>query len=122
MEYASKFPDTPEGLIAKEMALLLINDSIKHPVSGVKMVGAYEELEVFDDDTLNRARLEIVLEMASDGAAARHQAFQQACSNTHDSSPLIGLASYANDENDKQQVMTAAVEVSFCILPPFHIY
>lgn len=118
VENASNDPDTPEGAIAKEMALLISNDAFKYPNPGTKVIGFSRPLEVFDDDALNGARLEIALEMPSDGSEERQRSFEQAWTKIHDSSPLQGLSSYADDENERKQLLIRAFDVSVCI-PPF---
>lgn len=122
VENASKVSDTPEGAIAKEMALLITNDAFKYPSPGTKVIGSSRPLEVFDDDSLNRARLEIALEMPSDGGEERQRSFVEAWTKIHDSSPLPGLASYVDDENEKQKVLTRAFDVSLCKLPLSHSF
>lgn len=119
LKNASSVPDTPEGAIAKEMALLIINDAFKYPNPGTKVIGSSRPFEIFDDDSLNRARLEIALEMPSDGAEERQRSFEQAWTKVHDSFPLPVLASFAEDEKEKQQLLIRAFDVSLCILPSF---
>lgn len=113
--------DTPEGAIAKEMALLITNDAFKYPNPGTKVIGFSRPLEVFDDDSLNRARLEIALEMPSDGAEERQRSFEHAWTQIHHSSPLPGLASYAEDENEQQRLLIHAFDVSLGITLLFYI-
>lgn len=115
-ERASNIPDTPEGAVAKEVVLLIINDAFKYPHPGTKVIGSSRPFEVFDDDALNRARLEIALEMPSDGAEERRRSFEEAWTKIHDSSPLPGLTSSVDDENEKQQLLIRAFDVSLYIL------
>lgn len=122
VENASNASGTPEGAIAKEMALLITNDAFKYPHPETKVIGSSRPLEVFDDDTLNRARLEIALEMPSDGREERQRYFEQAWTEVHDSSPLPGLASYADSEDERQQLLIRAFDVSLCIFSLFKVF
>lgn len=103
------------------MALLITNDAFKYPNPGTQVFGSSRPLEVFDDDSLNRARLEIALEMPSDGAEERQRSFEQAWIKIHHSSPLPGLASYADDEDEKQRLLIQAFDVSLGIILLFYI-
>ena len=49
-----RLSDPTESAIAQEMALLIANDSVKYPISNMKVKGAAKPLEVFDDDSLAR--------------------------------------------------------------------
>ncbi|KAI4137148.1 MAG: hypothetical protein L6R39_007451, partial [Caloplaca ligustica] len=68
MENASNVSDPVERAVAKEMALLIANDARKYPpTSDSNVKGSSKPLEPFDDDALDRARVEIAMEMPSDG-------------------------------------------------------
>ncbi len=121
LENASKIVDPMESAVAKEMALLVINDALKYPDPNVptKVTGASRPLEIFDDEELNRARLEIVLEMPSDGADERQQYFEKSWVEMHNA-PLPGLADYSDSESEpeRQPVVKETINVclSFCAL------
>ena len=92
--------------------MLVANDSLKHPASGMKVHGTSQPLEKFDDELLSEARLAIAIEAPEDGAAERKEAFEAAWEEIHDSNKLPGLESYEDDDEiDQHQLMTEAFEV-----------
>ncbi|KAL8953142.1 MAG: hypothetical protein Q9222_000963 [Ikaeria aurantiellina] len=107
---ASDEPDPVEQAIAKEMALLIANDARKYPVSNAHVKGSSRPLETFDDDALDRARVEIALEMPSDGRQERDDEFAEEWMTIHDTSGLPGLRGYGGDDVDEHQVMTEALD------------
>lgn len=114
LETASHVSDPTEQAIAKEMALLIANDARKYPASGLDVKGSSMPLESFDDDALDRARVEIALEMPSDGREEREEDFADKWTTIHQvSSSLPGLASYEEDKVDERQVMTEAFDVRY---------
>ncbi|KAI4268962.1 MAG: hypothetical protein LQ337_007545 [Flavoplaca oasis] len=107
LEAASHVSDPIEKAIAKETALLIANDARKHPAIESAVQGSSRPLECFDDDTLDRARVEIALEMPSDGRDERDEDFAMQWSEIHQTSPsLLGLGSYGEEEIDKGRVTT----------------
>ena len=115
MANASRIPDVAEAAIAKEMALLIANDAFKYPDSGAKAKGTSRPLETFDDDALNRARLEIAKEMESVDLPSVKEEFDRFWDDLHPSnSSLPGLATYEDDdEGALSQRMSEAFDVSF---------
>ena len=109
---ALNISDPIEGAVAREMALLIANDALRYPVSGAKVQGSSKPLELFDDDALNKASLEIALELPQDGAAKRQEEFEKAWQELHGSTKLPGLAGYGDDEIDEHQLMVEAFDVS----------
>ncbi|MCJ1335415.1 Pre-mRNA-splicing factor cef1 [Bachmanniomyces sp. S44760] len=108
---ASQISDPIDATIAKEAAMLVANDSLKHPASGMKVHGTSQPLEKFDDELLSEARLAIAIEAPEDGAAERKEAFEAAWEEIHDSNKLPGLESYEDDDEiDQHQLMTEAFE------------
>ena len=101
-----------EGAVAREMALLIANDALKYPVPGAKVRGSSKPLEAFDDEALNKARLEIALELPQDGQAERQEEFENAWEELHGSTQLPGLTGYGDDETDQHQLMVEAFNVS----------
>jgi len=91
------------------MALLIANDALKYPVPGGKVQGTSRSLEVFDDDALNKARLEIALELPQEDAEKRKEDFENAWIELHGSTKLPGLAGY-DDEIDEHQLMVEAFD------------
>ncbi len=60
----SQIEDPVEAMIAKECALLMANDTLEYPPSGAKAHGTTRPIDVFDDDSLGQARLEIAAELS----------------------------------------------------------
>lgn len=112
MSTASKETDPIERMIAQEMALLISNDALKFPVGGSKVHGKPKPLDVFEEDTLNKARMEILLEQPSDGLSANLANFQQAWEEIHGSTRLPGLAGYGEDDIDERQLLMETFDVS----------
>lgn len=111
LETTSHVSDPIEQAIAKEMALLIANDARKYPFQGSVVKGSSQPLESFDDDALDRARVEIALEMPSDGREDREEEFANEWDMIHkSSSSLPGFGGYDDDE-DENQVMTEAFNV-----------
>ncbi|KAL9022786.1 MAG: hypothetical protein Q9185_000049 [Variospora sp. 1 TL-2023] len=111
LETASHISDPVERAIAEEMALLMANDARKFPVPGSDVKGSSRPLELFDDDALDRARVEIAMEMPSDGRAEWDEAFAERWAAAHDaSSGLLGLGAYGEDDVDEQQVLNEAFD------------
>ncbi|KAL8730702.1 MAG: hypothetical protein Q9166_003894 [cf. Caloplaca sp. 2 TL-2023] len=111
LKTASNVTDPIENAIARETALLVANDARKYPAPGSNVIGSSKRLDSFDDDALDRARVEIALEMPSDGREERDEEFVKLWSKIHESpSGLPGLNSYGDDEVDEHQVMTEAFD------------
>lgn len=110
LQNASAIVDPVESEIAREMALLVINDALKYPDIEEPIIvhGSSRPLEVFDDDALNKARREIASEMSSSGEEERLLAFEQTWTEVHSSLP--GLSDYTDDDN---QPPTEILDVSF---------
>ena len=108
---ASQVSDPIEALIAQETALLIANDALKYPSPGSKVQGSSRPLEVFDDETLQKASLEILLELPADERAKRLQDSESAWSTLHSAaSSLPGLASYEDDPIDTDQVIIESLD------------
>lgn len=120
LETASHESDPVEQAIAKEMALLIANDARKYPAPGSDVKGSSRPLESFDDDALDRARVEIAMEIPSDGREGREEDFVEKWLQVHEasSSGLPGLGSYEGDEADEHQMLTEAFDVRFALVRP----
>jgi len=68
-------------------------------------------LDVFDDDSLARARLEIDKEVPADLAQKGSSVFLKAWESAKSSSLLPGLSGY-DDETDEHQLLVEAFDVS----------
>lgn len=108
---SSEIADATEAMIAKEAALLIANDAFKYSLPGAKVHGSSRPLEVFGDDDLQKARMEIAIELPSGGREKRQDEFENSWEDLHDgSSSLPGLGGYEDDEADERQVMTDAFD------------
>lgn len=112
LKRASEISDPIESAIEREMALLIANDVLKF--GGGRVNGASRPLEVFDDDALDRARMEVALELSSEDAKQDKQTFyaemDKAWTELHGSSKLPGLDGYEEDEIDEHQLMVEAFD------------
>ena len=112
LKAAIEVHDPIQAMIAEEAAILIANDAYKYPVSGSKVQGASRPLKVFDDDALDRARLEIALELPSGDREKRQEDFATSWEKLHEtSSSLLGLAGYEEDEVDERQILTDAFDL-----------
>jgi pre-mRNA-splicing factor CDC5/CEF1 len=117
LKNASMMVNPVESVVAKEMALLVLNDALKYPDPDVptKVTGASRPLEIFDDDELNKARLEIALELPSSGGEERQQLFEESWLKIHNAS-LLGLTDYSDSESEVEKLLaTETVNVSCSI-------
>ena len=112
VKIASTVEDPIEKMIAQEAALLISNDAIKYPIPGAKIHGSSRPLEVFDDEALSKARLEMTQELPVEDAEAHRRAFEDAWDKIHNHSKLPGLPDYDNDEILEHQVMLETFDVS----------
>ena len=110
LKNASNLEDPVERAVAKEMALLVVNDAVKF--KDAKVDGSLRPLEVFDDEMLNRAKMEIALEIADQKNKIDGEELGLAWDQLHGASKLPGLANYGEDEVDEKQMMMEAFDVS----------
>jgi pre-mRNA-splicing factor CDC5/CEF1 len=116
METASKAQGI-DALIAEEMALLIGSDALRYPVKGGKVNGAPSRmLDRFEDELIERARMETLLEFPSDAVKDAGAEFEEAWHKVHGGKVLPGLEEYGDDEIDEEQLMSQAFDVSF--FPP----
>ncbi len=104
---SSELANPAEALIARETALLIANDAFKYPLPRAKIQGSSRPLDIFDDEELDRARLEIALEFTSSNEVQRLHDFEALHSS---SSALPGLAGYEVNEIDERQAVMEAFE------------
>ena len=107
LKFSSELADPAEALIARETALLIANDAFRYPLPSAKVQGTSRPLDIFDDEELDRARLEIALEFSSSNKEQRLHDFEVLHSS---SSALPGLAGYEIDEIDERQALMEAFE------------
>ena len=115
LKNASDAEDPIKQSIGTQMALLIANDARKF--GGARVKGSSRPVEMFEDDEMQRARLEIALEMGKEDAGRKilEEQFGSEWQKAHEQAILPGLAGYAEDELDEHQLMTEAFDV--CIIP-----
>lgn len=110
LKVAADVIDPVEAMIAKEAALLIANDALKYSFPGAIVQGSSRPLEIFDDDSLNQARLEIAVEIPSSEKERMQHDFNASWESLHAASSLPGLAAYGEDEFDERQIITEAFD------------
>ncbi|KAL3427289.1 myb-like DNA-binding domain-containing protein [Phlyctema vagabunda] len=106
---ASNVADPIHGVIEQEAALLIANDALRYPAPGAKVQGTSEALELFDDDSLAQARLQIAMAVPRELAEQGTTAFLAEWNEAHNTSLLPGLDGYG-DEVDEHQLMVEAFD------------
>jgi len=102
-------PDPIQAMIAEESALLIANDALRYSLPGAIVRGSSRPLEVFDDEAMDKARLEIALELPSSNKDKIQQDFEASWEALHSTS-LPGLAAYEEDEIDERDTVAQAFE------------
>ena len=113
---ASELTDPVESAVAKEMALLVVHDAVRFGDAEVK--GSIPRLERFSDDELEKAKMEIALEVANLKNNVDSEEFGRAWDQLHDASKLPDLAAYGEGELDQEKIV-AAYDVSYFVNPQF---
>ncbi|KAF1349071.1 pre-mRNA splicing factor cef-1 [Delphinella strobiligena] len=110
LKNAADVQDVTKRSIEREMALIIANDARKFGRAKVK--GKTEPFETFEDNAMQRARLEIALEVGREeqGRKILEDQFRQAWDKAHEQAMLPGLAGYAEDEIDEHQLLTEAFD------------
>ena len=100
LDYASSLSDPIEALIAREKALLIATDAFKYP-NGLHVEGSPPSpLEIFSDDALMQAALEIQQELTPEERSQREIDSDAAFIARDSSSSVPGLAIYASDDEE----------------------
>ena len=100
LESVSTSSDPNEVLIARETALLIANDAFKYP-NGLRIEASPPSpLEIFSDDALMQAALEIELEFSPEERSQRDLHSDAAFTARDASSTLPGLAIYASEDEE----------------------
>jgi pre-mRNA-splicing factor CDC5/CEF1 len=89
-------------MISQEMATLIGTDALRYPVKGGKVTGAPKPLEKLDDDLLEKARMEIVLELSPEIVERAKPGVEGAWLRIHSSPNLPGLEDYRAGDEDNQ--------------------
>ena len=107
LKSAQTIEDPIERSVAEESAHLIANDAKKF--GGAHLTGKPRTIQAYSEDLMQRAQMEIVLEMGQDSERAKFgQAFEVEWEKVHASTILPGLAGYAEDELDEEQLLTEA--------------
>lgn len=102
-------PDPIQAMIAEESALLIANDALRYSLPGAIVRGSSRPLELFEDEAMDKARLEIALELPSSDKDKIQQDFEASWEALHSTS-LPGLAAYEEDEIDERDTIAQAFE------------
>jgi len=102
-------PDPIQAMIAEESALLIANDALRYSLPGAIVRGSSRPLELFEDEAMDKARLEIALELPSSDKDKIQQDFEASWEALHSTS-LPGLAAYEEDEIDERDTVAQAFE------------
>ncbi|KAK8240385.1 pre-mRNA splicing factor component-domain-containing protein [Phyllosticta capitalensis] len=108
VERASAVEDPAERAVLEEAALLIANDARRF--GNAKVNGTPKPVKPVGEDYLQRARMELALEMSADEARKNTEEFSRAWEELHKDSILPGLAGYGEDEVDEQQLMVEAFD------------
>ena len=117
LKNAADISDVTKRNISTQMALLIATDARKF--GGAKVKGSSQPVDVFDDDEMQRVRLELALEVGKEeqGRKILEEQFGAEWEKAHQGHVLPGLAGYAEDDIDEHQLMTEAFDVGFCLWP-----
>lgn len=109
LKTAKETSDPAQRAIAEENALLIANDALKF--GGSRVTGSARPVQVFDEESLQKAQMEVILEMGQDARRAQFgKAFEREWENAHAGKMLPGLAGYGEDEMDEEQLLTEAFD------------
>ena len=112
----SEISDPSERSIAREIALLVINDALKYPDQSAPLKNgpSIDPLEDFDDEVLKNARLAIAQEIHSSSDEEKQKAFETTWMELHDSSILPGLDECSDDHDSAElRYLERTLDVSF---------
>ena len=115
---ANGLQDPIQRLVSHEMALLIANDAFRFPTSRTKPKAPIRPLETLPDEALEKARLEILLELPESERQEQQRSFEAALDELS-SKTLPGLDAYSDEEDDAAAIQRLAdtFEVS-----PFAFY
>jgi len=108
LKNADCISDPVERALILEAALLVAHDAKRF--GGAKVKGNVRPIHVFPDDELERAKMEIALEVNALRRAEAEE-FDETWTGLHGDQVIPGLAGYAEDEVDEQQLLTEAFDV-----------
>jgi pre-mRNA-splicing factor CDC5/CEF1 len=112
LKKAEASSNAAEIMIAKEAASLMANDALKYPLPGAQVKGAPRPIDQLDDASLADARILILSETEPLPSFEEIQdTFERRASN----SMLLGLGCYNDDEQEQEEAIRAAFDVSFLV-------
>lgn len=101
--------DPVDREIAEVMARLMAGDARKF--GGAKLNGHAPPVERLSDELMERAQMEVILEMGSSSQRAHFgTAFELEWEKAHAATILPGLAGYGEDEVDEEQLLTESFD------------
>jgi pre-mRNA-splicing factor CDC5/CEF1 len=101
------------ALISKEMAMLVAVDAQRFPVADGKVTGNLPgPLDKLDDHLLERARLEILLEVPEEAAKASGSDFEAVWNHLHGGRLIPGLGLDGYDEDEEKEAHEQTLNVS----------
>lgn len=112
--------DAVRAMVLQEMAALIGADSLRYPIKGGKVQGTPKVLQRFEDDLLDRARMEVLMELPREAVAQAGLEFDVAWQEAHGArqSILPGLDQYDGGEAGRIEIMVQAFGVRFPSFPP----
>lgn len=112
--------DAVRAMVLQEMAALIGADSLRYPIKGGKVQGTPKVLQRLEDDLLDRARMEVLMELPREAVAQAGLEFDVAWQEAHDArrSVLPGLEQYGGGEAGRIEIMVEAFGVRFPPFPP----
>jgi pre-mRNA-splicing factor CDC5/CEF1 len=110
LKNASDIEDRIRSQIATETAHLIANDALKF--GGSKVNGTAQPIPASSDTALNRAKLLVAKELASEELVNDKERFTNAWLELHGSSRLPGLEGYYEDEIDEHQMLVETFELA----------
>lgn len=101
MKEASLVEDPVEALIAREAALLIVNDAARYPFAGSKLKGKPVRLSQLEDAALAEARLKILMEARDQ---PRTDDVSAVFERENCNAIMLGLGCYVDDDEEEQAV------------------
>ncbi|RPB14881.1 hypothetical protein P167DRAFT_572161 [Morchella conica CCBAS932] len=104
--------DAIRAMVSREMATLIGSDALKYPIKGGKVSGSPGRFEKFEDDLLERAKMEVLMELPEEVAKQAGSEFEEAWQKVHGAQRNIlpGLEEYGRDSVDRIQLIVQAFD------------
>ena len=109
LKKAERLSNPAEVLISREAASLMANDAAKYPLPGSQVKGRPAPLSQMEDNSLADARLLILAETQ---ALPNFEEIQGMFEGRAETSTLLGLGCYGDDEKEQETIIRAAFDVS----------